>query len=144
MDMVLRRIEFQKDGIFGTLFSPTGFSCMTLEHAYAANGHGFLPKIAPGTYVCQRGIHTLLHHPRPFEAFEILDVPPFQNLPVTKCLFHIGNFNMDSNGCVLVGSSVIVGQKNGIQMISDSIETFDALMLAQKGVDRCQLIIEQD
>lgn len=144
MDVVLRRIEFKKDGIFGTLFSPTGFSAMTLEHAFAANGLGFQPKIAPGTYVCKRGIHTLEHHPRPFEAFEILDVPPFRNIPVTKCLFHIGNFNMDSNGCVLLGNAVIVGQSNGIQMIGDSTETFNAFMLAQKGVDQFQCIIEQD
>lgn len=119
----------------------TGFKCASLEHAYPLNGHGFVPKIAEGSYICRRGMHTLEHHPKPFEAFEIEDVPPFQGKIVTKCLIHIGNFNYDSNGCILVGDAMIVGLDGGIDMISDSGDTFKAFMLCQSGVDKFSLLI---
>lgn len=141
MDMILSRLDFRKDGVFGVMKSMTGFQCATLEHAFPFNGHGFVPKIAEGSYVCQRGLHTLEHHPKPFEAFEILNVPPFQGKPVTKCLIHIGNFNYDSDGCILVGEAMIVGLEGGIDMISDSGDTFKAFMLCQSGVNKFNLLI---
>ena len=70
-----------------------------------------------------------------------MNVPDFQGKPVSKCLIHIGNFNYDSDGCILIGESMITGLKGGIDMISDSGDTFKAFMFCQSGVDEFQLII---
>lgn len=136
MDLILTRTEFREDGIFGKITSYDGsFKCVTIEHAYAINGHGFSPKIPKGTYVCARGTHQLEHGPK-FIAFEIMNVPGH-----TGCLFHIGNFNADSDGCVCVGESVVTGSEDGVQVISHSGDTFKRFMEAQEGLNEFTLVV---
>src|SRR5216684_529742 len=126
MDMIMRRISSREDGILGELQSDdiVSFQCSTLEHAYTDEQGGFNPKIPPGFYKCVRGVHKL-EHSHQFETFEITNVPNH-----TGILFHVGNFNNDSDGCVLLGLKMNLSDKDSL-MISDSRTTFEEFMAFQ-------------
>lgn len=135
MDLTLKRLAYRPDGIFSELFDESGIHvCFCLEHAYAFNGSGFLPKLPSGSYICQRGQHQLYGMPKAFETFEITGVPGH-----TDILFHVGNFNNDSEGCVLVGENILIGPANGIQTLSHSMTTFAKLMELQLGINEFML-----
>jgi Family of unknown function (DUF5675) len=130
MDLILKRLEFREDGIFGELLSGTGeFICITLEHAYPVEGSDPQPKVPEGVYKCQRGTHQL-HPDKPkFETFQITNVPGHWGV-----LFHQGNYNKDSEGCVLLGTGLgWTAQKQ--KMITGSKIAFDKFMKLFAGVD---------
>ena len=102
MNLILTRNYARGDGIFSTLTDSLGNEiAKTLEHSYSDGNGGFEPKIPPGQYNCVRGMHRLEKMTHDFETFEITGVDGHSNL-----LFHVGNFNKDSTGCVLVGGSL--------------------------------------
>jgi hypothetical protein len=130
MDLILTINDRNKEGIFGSIEDTDGNEvCVALQHAFQddINNH-YISKLAEGTYVCTRGMHKLSNL-IPFETFEVMNVPRFQGKSVTGILFHPGNFNQDSDGCVLVGS-----ERNG-NMIMDSKATFKKFMDLQSDVD---------
>lgn len=131
MKWQLKTTDYRIDGIFSELLSEDGTRVgATLEHAYPS-GDGFLPKLPRGaTYTCVRGQHQL-EHGAPFITFEITGVPGHSGI-----LFHVGCFNQDSNGCVLVGDMVV---KPATWWINRSRDTFEKLMLALDGVDSFDL-----
>lgn len=137
----LYRDSYSADGIFGLLLDENDVAvATTLEHAYPAKAEDvdtFEPKLAPGVYTCLRGKHQLYGMDAPFDAFEIMDVPSFQGVPVTGILFHVGNYNRDSEGCILLGQTIDVGQK----MVVRSREAFAAFMGGLVGVDSFQLTV---
>lgn len=122
MDLKLTRNKFCSDGVFGELHTMSGqFIAVTLEHSYDD-----VPKLPPGSYVCERGQHKLHGMEKSFEAFEVKDVPGHSGI-----LFHVGNYNENSDGCILLGKGL--GKKlSGGMMIMDSQKTFDAFMALQK------------
>lgn len=136
MNMILIRKEFRPDGIFGELKSDGGtFDAVTLEHAYEQPDGNFRPKIPPGQYVCFRGMHALFKVPHAFETFEIMGVPGHSGL-----LFHPGNYNNDTEGCVLLGSRVLkLGF--GQQMVTSSKATFEEFMHSHVGEQSFQLTV---
>ncbi len=128
MNLTLQRTEYRDDGIFGVMTDDSGDEiCVTLEHAYdsgAGNG-SYAPKIPAGTYTCLKGQHQLASMAYPFEAFELQNVPGHTNI-----LIHVGNYNNDSEGCILVGATTVpVG--DGTQMIAMSNLTFRKFMSLQ-------------
>ncbi len=126
MDLLLKRTECTPDGIYSLLTTMDGEQvAVTIEHSYDC-----LPKLPPGLYTCVRGIHQL-HNKVPFETFEITEVPRH-----TGILFHVGNSNIDSEGCVLLGS-----QKMGYQVVK-SRETFEKFMELQKGCNSFLLAVQ--
>ncbi len=128
MNLKLRRYSFTPDGIFGNLFDENEeMIATTLEHSYTGN----VPKVVAGTYVCKRHAPNRL----PYETFEIMNVPDFVGHPVTGILLHIGNFNADSVGCVLLGMSA------GDKMITGSRMAFEKFMKLQEGLESFQLVI---
>ncbi len=140
MDLTLTRKEYRPDGIFSTLTGDEGQTIAhTLEHSYATgpalvNAFGWAPKIPNGTYTCRRSMHRLHGMDHDFETFEITGVEGHQNL-----LFHWGNYNGDSEGCVLTGQSeAVVG---GVHMVTASKATFAALMALQDGLETFQLTV---
>ncbi len=94
--MKLTRIFYGESGVFGTLaFGPMQASPLyTLEHSY---GDEWQPKLPPGSYICRRGRHQL--HSGPIETFEVTGVPGH-----TGILFHYGNTEDASEGCILLGT----------------------------------------
>lgn len=130
MDLHLARVSFTATGIFGWLSQADTRAkvAVTLEHAYLDESGAFKPKLPVGKYTCKRGMHQLEGMQKPFEAFEILDVPGHTNI-----LFHVGNTNQDSSGCVLLGESY------GKNVILSSLSAFTAFMSMQAGVDTFEL-----
>ena len=124
MPLYLNRKRCAPDGIFGELADESGDRiAFTLEHSYDS-----VPKLPPGTYQCLRGTHTL--HSGLIETFEITGVPGH-----TGILFHYGNFNDDSDGCVLLGE----GQAGN--MITYSREAFTQFMVLCDGLDSFTLFV---
>lgn len=129
----LRTTDYRADGIFGTLWLDDTQFCRTLEHAYAS-GDEFVPKLPRGaTYLCKRGQHRLDHYNKgqPFSTFEITGVPGHSGI-----LFHVGNFNKDSDGCVLMGAELVYGDP---WWISQSILTFQTFLHMTEGIDSFEL-----
>jgi hypothetical protein len=120
--------RFCADGIFGELYKNGQFFCYTLEHSYDNK-----PKLVDGNYKCVRGPHRLHGMTEDFITFEIKGVPDFDGKPVTGVLFHWGNYNKDSEGCVLLGSSenatMVGGSRNEWAAFMKELEGFDTFDL---------------
>lgn len=138
MDMILTRHEYSVDGIFSILTDSMGIALAeTLEHAYTATGDSTpFPKIPNGTYTCVRGAHHLGPQATPIETFEVTGVAGH-----TRILFHPGNYNRDSEGCILLGSIPRAPSLSQI-MIYNSKESFTKFMELQKGVNTFKLIVQ--
>ena len=117
----LIRIEKTQDGILGTLVIDDRFQCLTMER-----DDTFLKQ---GQYHCQR-----FHGAKYADTFEIC-VPGH-----TAVLFHPGNTEDDSQGCVLTGQKV--GYVSGKRAVLESKVAFEQFM-ARMGDDQCfKLFIE--
>lgn len=129
MDLILNRNLHKNYGIFGEITDINGnHICDTLEHAYDDGDiGGFIAKIPPGTYICERGKHCLSNGVF-FETFEVTGVANHTGL-----LFHKGNFNNDSEGCILLGDST-----DG-ELLIDSGDAFKRFMILQNGCDEFKL-----
>lgn len=129
MDLKLTRNKFAMYGILGSI-SGAAFECLSLEHAYQQSDNSYKPKLPDGVYTCVRGTH-MLHNLVPFETFEITGVPG-----ATGILLHKGNYNKDSEGCVLLGDSL------GAGCILDSADAFERFLKSQSGVDKFILTVD--
>ncbi len=137
----LRRTDKRSDGVFGefsfevdpNLPNLFAFFAYTLEHAYDDGQGGWQAKLPEGVYTCVRGTHAL-HNGIPFETFEITGVAGHKGI-----LFHAGNFNRDSEGCVLLGRDVAINPNTGEEMVTGSKAEFAAFMARLDGVDSFQL-----
>lgn len=137
MKLRLVRQDYEHDGIFGTLYDDNrGAIAVTLEHAYpsSAGDGSYVPKVPAGEYECVRGTHRL-HDLVPFDTFEVEDVTGHDNI-----LFHAGNINSDSNGCILIGTSV--EQFPSGLGITESRRAFTRFMDSLKDVNQFTLIVE--
>lgn len=138
MNLKLTRSDFEASGIIGSLTDETEKEiAKTLEHAYdSGNGNGsYAPKLPSGVYKCVKGEHRLAHMASTFETYEITNVPGHTNI-----LFHTGNYNNDSEGCVLLGNSVIT-QANGELMLINSRSTFAKFISLEYGLDTFVLTV---
>ena len=116
----LKRNSFTKDGVFGQFLDDSGVHiCYTLEHAYPQPNGGYTPKLQEGVYTCVYGSHML--HSGAIDTFEITGVAGHQGI-----LIHYGNFNNDSEGCVLVGQEILT--QGGTNYVSNSRNTWRDLM----------------
>lgn len=132
MDLLLKRYPADPDGIFGVLYDPDGVEiCETLEHNF--NKRALIP---PGRYRCVRGMHRLKADGPEFETFEVTGVAGHWGL-----LFHVGNYNRDSKGCILVGDAMLATPSGDI--ITGSKSAFTRLMQVQYGVDEFFLTITE-
>lgn len=132
MNLILTRTQHKECGVFGELTDESGaFGAVTLEHAYPDGNGGFTAKIPDGEFKCVRGGHLLHGMTTPFETFEITGVEGHSNL-----LFHWGNWNKDSEGCILVGEDVVGGD-----MITNSRAKFAGFMDLQAGLADFILVV---
>lgn len=140
MNLTLKRKQYRADGIFGELFDESGNKiAVTLEHAYPVTSRdpnrSYAPKIPAGEYICVRGQHRLEGMVNDFTTYEITGVDGHSNL-----LFHAGNYNHDSSGCILLGQRVVASEDG--QMITKSRVTFAEFMELESGVDHFVLTVE--
>lgn len=134
MDLTLSRSEYRSDGVFGQLRG-LDFAAVTLEHAFTDGAGGYYPKVPPGRYVCKKGIHRLENALSSFETFEVENVPGH-----TGILFHVGNYNEDSNGCILLGNFTGPASTKK-KMIVNSKLAFQRFMALQAGAESFNLEI---
>ncbi len=128
----LKRVSYVEDGIYGEFYDDKDrLIFVTLEHAYPDGNGEFLPKIAPGVYTCVR-----YNSPEHGWCYMLQGVPDFQGKPVTYTEIHIGCYNADSKGCILLGL------KLGPKMILDSRIAFGRWMDMQTGVDSFLLTVQ--
>jgi hypothetical protein len=136
VDLKLTRNSFEESGVYSTLTANelgSIWTMATLEHAYPGTTEpvSYIAKIPPGVYPCVRGMHKLADEKPLFETFEITGVAGHSGL-----LFHVGNTNGDSEGCVLLGMF------RQLDMIMLSKIAFDKFMTIQEGITQFQLTVE--
>lgn len=131
MNLALVRKRNDESGVFGELRIPDtdAVVAMTLERAYSDNGI-WAPKVPPGEYICKRGTHIIEDGKGPFETFEVMGVPGH-----TGILFHMGNYNRDSQGCILLGRFVY-----GNALVKSAI-AFDGFLNLMEGIDGFRLTV---
>lgn len=133
MNLTLTRQENCDKGIFSVLKDEAGnIIAYTLEHAYdheqPPGDERWEPKLSDGTYTCVRGRHQL--HSGPIETFEITGVRGHNGV-----LFHCGNVEADSEGCVLLGE-----ERVGYIVVKSKL-AFAKFLDLQAGVDSFQLTV---
>lgn len=137
MNCTLQRTDYGPDGIFGILSDENGNQiAVTLEHGFPNNEGNmteFLPKVPAGVYTC-----CLYASPKHGTVWMLQNVPN-----ATYIEIHIGNFNQDSNGCILLGRRVIPDPDEPDQkMITSSGNTFNKFMDLQRNVQLFQLTVK--
>ena len=131
MNLTLNRNRYDKTGIYGKMYDESGtFLYYTLEHAYEQESGGYEPKVPEGVYTCQRGMHQLANMTAPFQTFEVTNVPGHTNI-----LIHPGNYDADSEGCILLGTG------EGVNMVTNSRAAFGAFMDLEQNVDTFTLTV---
>jgi hypothetical protein len=98
----LVRVAIDEAGAFGVLNDNGHPFAVTLERTF-----GDKVVIPPGEYVCKR----TRYHKADYDTFEI-PVPGH-----TRVLFHVGNIEDDSEGCILIGLQFgLVQGKPGVHL----------------------------
>jgi hypothetical protein len=113
-------------GIFGTLASDDGeLNLYTLEHAFLQPDGSYAPIIPPGTYTAVRRLSPKFG----YDVFMIIGVIGHTFLEI-----HCGNWNSNSEGCVLLGMA-----RQGNADILDSEIAFNKFMTKNEGLDSIQI-----
>ena len=121
------RIEESDQGTIGVLLINGTAFCCTLEPDHRDKE----PCIPTGTYACER-----VDSPRFGDTFEIKDVPGR-----THILFHGGNTEKHTLGCVLVGQ--YFGKLRGNRAVLNSGRTFVSFLSAMKYIYSFELEIKE-
>jgi len=126
--MKLFRVAGNHDRTYGVLVDgPVAFA-VTLERGWNNNIKN-TSCIPDGKYLCKR-----VDSPRFGNTFEVTGVKGRSSI-----LFHWGNFESDSRGCILVGESY--DYINGREGILQSKKGFEEFMKRLEGVDSFELVI---
>ena len=113
-------------GTFGVFSINSRAFCVTLEPPDNLNKTS-ISSIPAGQYDCRR--YSSDRYP---DTFQVMNVPDRY-----KILFHAGNFDEDTEGCILVGRNTQRGK------VLRSKETFDFLM-EQLIVDKDRLLFQEN
>lgn len=132
--MQLIRVARTSSATYGVLVYGTIPFAVTLERAWQNNERGVScipggPLTAPVVYQCAR-----VKSPKFGDTFEVLNVPGRSEI-----LFHKGNIDDDSHGCILVGEAFnpILGKPG----ITEAGHGFAELMSIMRLTDRFQLSV---
>lgn len=132
--MILKRMTKNvdsSDGTFGVLWHEGMLPfCVTLERKWLNNkkGESCIPS---GEYLCKR-----VTSPKFGNTFEVTGVQGRSEI-----LFHKGNIDEDSHGCIIVGEQF--GElKNKTAVLASGL-AFDEFMLRLNGTMEFKLIIEE-
>ena len=130
MRLALSRFLYRADGIVGRLLDEQDQQlAVTLEHAYdTPTPHA---KIPAGVYRC-----VWRDHPAKGWAFELQDVPGAEGI-----LIHAGNYETDSQGCILLGEAFHVDAKLGA-MLTNSWRAFAKLLIRLHTVTEFTLVVQ--
>lgn len=142
----LTRTDFFEDGIFGNLYNDDKTLYLsTLEHAFpvipdgGSVGTTWSPIVQPGQYTCVLGAHQL-DHGGPQSLYCIEGVVDAKGNSHSGICFHKGNFNRDTEACVLLGMGRLLGPKGDMITLSD--QAFLLFMAYMNGVPSFQLTVQ--
>jgi hypothetical protein len=114
IDLTLKRIVENQDGIFGVLLQGEKPLCLTLENNWFNNTRN-ISAIPTGVYEC------VPHNGAKYKnVWRLKDVPNRSAI-----LIHAGNIEDDSRGCILVGSEF--GLYKGKKAILGSVKALNKL-----------------
>lgn len=124
----LQRYDYLPSGIFGDLSN----GMFTLEHSFDGNR----PKIPAGVGVWER-------YPSPHFGFDVFRCRSVGGVDLWEHGYetHPGNYNKDSDGCILIGTSIGNMLKEGDKMLCKSDIAFKAFMASLEGQDTIQITI---
>ena len=125
MNTRIVRLEKSLDGALGVLLLDSKIFCNTLQPDPEDSKY----HIPAGEYLCKR-----FHGIKWTNTFEII-VPEH-----TAVLFHAGNTEADTKGCIILGSSV--GKLKGQRAVQNSGATFEAFMNRCFNLMQFKLLIE--
>ncbi len=128
--MILKRIALTKWGTFGVLLYSGCPFAITLEREWKDNQPN-ISCIPAGAYTCKR-----VMSPTFGNTFEVMDVPKRSHI-----LFHKGNLQDDSHGCILVGEQY--GDLWGNPGVLASRKGFSEFLEKLADVEVFQLIITE-
>ena len=129
--MIIRRVSTGPDGTFGVIVYKNIPFALTLEREWKDNRRG-ISCIPAGNYKCKR-----VNSPKFGNTFEVTNVPGRSHI-----LFHKGNLDDDSHGCILVGEKF--GNINDSPGIHASLEGYNEFMKKLMGEIGFRLIIVDD
>lgn len=131
MQATIIRFEQSEQGAIGVLLFDKVTFCFTLQPDSVDPTRFYIPA---GSYICKR-----FHGTKWPNTFEIVR-PGTNNVDGhTSLLFHAGNIEEDSLGCILLGSSVF--NLKGFRAVSNSGLTFKLFLDHTKNVDEFPLTI---
>lgn len=107
----LLRVAYIADGTFGILFDEEIPFCLTVERRWINNFRN-ISCIPTGYYTCKR-----VQSPKFGDTFEVTDVEGR-----TYILFHKGNIDDDSHGCIILGEEY--GRYKGKVAVASSGRAF--------------------
>ena len=130
--MIIGRIKDTEYGMFGILFNEGIPFALTLENTWINNvrNHSCIPI---GKYKCKRH-----DSPKHGETFQIMNVS--NRGEIEGILFHKGNLDDDTRGCILIGEQF--GVLNNEPAILRSGDGFAEFMNKNKNVNEFDLIIK--
>jgi hypothetical protein len=132
MDFILQRSRYGADGVFGVLTDKdSDYTAITLEHAFEGQPGVFKPIIPAGDYTCQR----YFSPKHGYDVFLVCDVPGHTYVEI-----HIGDFNKDSDGCVLLGQGTSI-DTDGARMLTKSTLAFRQFMELQQDINEFELTV---
>jgi hypothetical protein len=125
--LTLKRISTNDDGTYGVLIENTTPFALTLEDPWL-NNQRYISCIPSGTYVCAGRLS-----PKFGATFEVKDVPDREDI-----LFHRGNTEDDTKGCILVGEqfeylagrkTAVIASRKGFAEFMDRLSGIDQFLL---------------
>lgn len=138
MKWTLIRKQYREDGIFGELTSADGVHFLvTLERAYKITDEHY-PKSVEFYPKIQEGIHSIAMYASPKHG----GIVPMLNSKDDQGHFfeiHVGNYNDDSDGCILVGLAEGFRDRAGkLKMLTSSKDAFNRIIAV--GIDELEVI----
>lgn len=127
--LTLKRVVDNLWGTPGVLYDSDKFMLTTLERKWEGNQHD-ISCIPDGKYISRRG-----KFPSHGDTFEVTGVKDRSGI-----LFHKGNYQTDSKGCILLGSGY--AEINGQLAISGSGDAFKKFMEYLKDEHEFELLIK--
>lgn len=125
----LVRLEEAFQGTFGILRINKKVFCCTLERKDMENTVN-ISSIPAQQYLCRKTYSDKFN----YTTFRVMNVPGR-----TGILFHHGNYEKDTEGCILLGRNI--GENNHGRMVADSFNTFNRFMNHMKNEDTFHLSI---
>lgn len=133
--LYIRRCFAEGFGAFGMIAWDMRPFAVTLEHTYQKENGRYKVKLAPGWYTCTRTIYNR-------GGYETWLITGEGVGPERRIMFHKGNHEDDSDGCILVGERI--EPVRGVPGLVQSGEGFAELMRLTQGIDKFDLFIGVD